>query len=441
MRYLILISQSMLLFAMAGPYWLWENPIKFLLLPVMVVIFLVINILPTLGSRKLPTTRLGACAGGVRLLILFLSSSALLAGFYTAWVLTLSDNHWQTWLIGALVATVMEVVVFWNGIARVYLTSVQLGVKTRIVGILCGWIPLLNLWALIRIIRITSREVDFESEKIRMNQARHAQQICRTRYPILFVHGVFFRDFKHLNYWGRIPDELIQNGATVYYGRHQSAASVEDSAAELADRIQCIVEQTGCEKVNIIAHSKGGLDCRWAISCLGAAPYVASVTTINSPHRGCLFAEHLLQKIPKSTLDFMARSYNQTMKKLGDKNPDFIASVKDLTQSRCQQLNKQMPDQPNIYCQSVGSKLNRAISGKFPLNISYPMVKRFDGANDGLVSIDSFEWGQAYTFLSTDQNRGISHGDVIDLYRENIPGFDVREFYVQMVSDLKVRGL
>ena len=36
--------------------------------------------------------------------------------------------------------------------------------------------------------------------------------------------------------------------------------------------------------------------------------------------------------------------------------------------------------------------------------------------------------------------RGISHGDVIDLSRKNIPGFDVREFYVQLVKDLKERG-
>ena len=29
---------------------------------------------------------------------------------------------------------------------------------------------------------------------------------------------------------------------------------------------------------------------------------------------------------------------------------------------------------------------------------------------------------------------------MIDLNRENIPGFDVREFYVKLVHDLKERG-
>lgn len=36
--------------------------------------------------------------------------------------------------------------------------------------------------------------------------------------------------------------------------------------------------------------------------------------------------------------------------------------------------------------------------------------------------------------------RGISHGDVIDLFRENIKDFDVREFYVDIVKELKEQG-
>ena len=51
------------------------------------------------------------------------------------------------------------------------------------------------------------------------------------------------------------------------------------------------------------------------------------------------------------------------------------------------------------------------------------------------------KWGTKYTFLTVKGVRGISHGDMIDLNRENIPGFDVREFYVQLVAGLKERGL
>jgi triacylglycerol lipase len=36
-----------------------------------------------------------------------------------------------------------------------------------------------------------------------------------------------------------------------------------------------VLSQTGAQKVNIIAHSKGGLDCRYAIANLGLEDKVA----------------------------------------------------------------------------------------------------------------------------------------------------------------------
>ena len=75
------------------------------------------------------------------------------------------------------------------------------------------------------------------------------------------------------------------------------------------------------------------------------------------------------------------------------------------------------------------------------MNFSYLLARLFDGPNDGLVSETSAKWGESYTFLTASGKRGISHGDVIDLNRTNIEGFDVREFYVELVADLKTRGL
>lgn len=110
-----------------------------------------------------------------------------------------------------------------------YLTSVQLGLKHRVLAALCGWIPILNIWYLRKIIRITADEAEFETEKWERTPPGRESEICKTKYPILLVHGVFFRDFRYVNYWGRIPKELQRNGATVYYGQQQSAAAVEDS--------------------------------------------------------------------------------------------------------------------------------------------------------------------------------------------------------------------
>ena len=418
----------------------------FLLASLILLALLTLVLVRPLGRSPLPTRRIRQLAAGVELLRLFLvtATADLVTTLWFFCLLTpwagVDGIVWLGITAHVLLVVAVEAAVFWAGMIRVYITSVQLGLKHRVLAALCGWIPLVNIWYLCKIIRIASDEVEFETVKWEIDAARAESEICKTRYPLLMVHGVFFRDFRYVNYWGRIPRELTRNGATVYYGGQQSAAAVEDSGKELAARIRRIVEETGCGKVNIIAHSKGGLDSRAAITRQGMAPYVASLTTVNTPHRGCIFAEYLLEKIPAAARQKIADTYNAALKRLGDERPDFLAAVTDLTASACEKRNAVTPDAPGVFYQSVMSYCRRAQHGKFPLNMTYPIVKHFDGLNDGLVAVDSARWGERFTLLEPKGKRGISHGDVVDPNRENIPGFDVREFYVSLAADLKRRG-
>lgn len=413
---------------------------------------ILINVTPSLRNRTLKTFKLRNSADGCELLRLFLLSTTAsvlysiagltgnieLAGVGAIPSLTEAPF---LWIINTLLIIAVELIVFWNGIVRIYLTSEQLGIRFRVIGALCGMIPIVNLVVLGIMIRKVEKEVKVENTKLLLDEERKEEQVCHTKYPILMVHGVFFRDYRYFNYWGRIPETLARNGATIFYGNHHSAASVADCAWELTDRIKEIVQTTGCGKVNIIAHSKGGLDCRYAVAMLDAAPFVASLTTINTPHRGCEFADYLLSKIPKTQQEIVAKTYNTALKKFGDTNPDFLAAVYDLTAKSCRKMNETVRDVEGIYYQSVGSKLNVASGGRFPLNFSYQLVNYFDGHNDGLVGEKSFPWGEKYQFLTVKGKRGISHGDMIDLNRENFDEFDVREFYVQLVQELKKKGL
>lgn len=351
---------------------------------------------------------------------------------------------WPGWLLGLLYLAsllLIENLIFWTGILTVYMTSVQLGIRWRVIGLLCGWIPVLNIWALCRIISMVKREYAFETEKLSDMQNQKNADLCKTKYPVLLIHGVFFRDSKLINYWGRVPKYLEALGAEIYFGEHSSAASVAESGREIAKKIKAIVQDTGCEKINIIAHSKGGLDARYAAACTDAKEYIASVTTVNTPHRGCAFADYLLSEIPTHIQQSVAKKYNHAAQKFGDSNPDFLAAVKDLTASACEQRNQELPDVPEIFYQSTGSKINKATSGKFPLNVTYHFVKKFDGENDGLVSVASMRWGEAFHFAAVPKGRGISHADMIDANRENIVGFDIRKFYETILSGLKLRGL
>lgn len=434
------VIHSILLFIAINAYSiLFITTRWWLLIPIAFIYFVAVNISPCFKKRL--AFRIGILTDGVELLRLFLVTSLMSAAYLVLTGIRSFPAGSSFFIVSLVIAAAGEAILYWNGVIRIFCTSVQLGIKWRVYGIIFGWFPIVNIYVLLKIISIAAAEAEYETRKLELNAARKDKAVCKTRYPILFVHGVFFRDSNIFNYWGRIPGELTKNGAVIFYGQQQSAASVRTSAEELAERIRGIVKDTGCEKVNIIAHSKGGLDSRYAISCLGMDKHVASLTTINTPHRGCIFADYLLEKVPEKVRISIAEKYNNALRQLGDTNPDFISAVTDLTASHCKVFNESAPDVPGVYYQSVGSKMNRARSGRFPLNIAYPLVKHFDGENDGLVSVESAKWGERFTMISIDGKRGISHADIIDLNRENIRGFDVREFYVGLAADLKKRGL
>ena len=91
-------------------------------------------------------------------------------------------RQWLQWGLSVLVCVCVEAALFWNGIISVYTTSLQLGIKLRVLGIVFGPIPVAHIIMLQKIIRTTSQEVRVETEKYQLNTARHAQQVCNFRH-------------------------------------------------------------------------------------------------------------------------------------------------------------------------------------------------------------------------------------------------------------------
>lgn len=108
------------------------------------------------------------------------------------------------------------------------------------------WIPFLNYGLALYVRRLARQEVDHDLHKIRLDDVRVEHQICHTKYPLLLVHGVGFRDFHYFNYWGRIPRELVRNGADVYYGHQEAWGTVESNGKILKEKILEIIKETGC---------------------------------------------------------------------------------------------------------------------------------------------------------------------------------------------------
>lgn len=399
------------------------------------------NALPMLAQSSPLGRQLWFLTHGNYCLKIFLISTVLSMVFQGLLGLLIAIEYTQLYVVSLLVCFVVLAVTFYVGIVIIYCTSFQLGLKLRIWGMYLGLVPVANVVVLILMLRAINREIRIETEKELLNQSRQDQMVCKTKYPILLVHGVLFRDNKYFGYWGRIPDQLRRNGAAVHFGNHPSADTIADSGQILTDRIKQIVEESGCEKVNIIAHSKGGLDSRYALAFCGAAPYVASLTTISTPHKGSVFVDYLLKKMSPKKQHQICSAYNKALNKIGEQEADLMAVSRELTTSNCSELDKRMTPPKGILCQSFGSKLNRPIKGQFPMNFPGMVTTGIKADNDGVVSVDSFPWGERFTLLTSKSPVGISHCDMTDLNRTNLLDFDVREFYVQLVADLKQRGL
>lgn len=340
--------------------------------------------------------------------------------------------------INTIIASLVYFFMLWNGILRIFFTSARLRISTRLLMLLYMWIPVVNLFVLLYALRKVHEEYDHGRYQSSLRLIRADSDLCSTSYPILMIHGVGFRDLRYFNYWGRIPRELTRYGATIYYGNQEAFGTITYNAEDIKKKIQEIRTETGAEKVNIIAHSKGGLDSRYAISQLGMDQYVASLTTMNTPHHGCRFVDYAC-KLPDPFYHFVARQFDRMFYRFGDENPDFYTATRQFSTISSRDFNKNVPDSPLVYYQSYTTVMKYFFSHLL-LSIPYCLIYPLEGNNDGLVSIESAKWGTFKGVISNRHWRGISHGDIIDLKREDYKGFDVIECYVQIVSELKDMG-
>ena len=326
-----------------------------------------------------------------------------------------------------------------NGCLRVLLCCHRLGIVKRVLICLNMWIPIVNLFLIHYLAKAAKDEYAIYVARNQSAAIRQASQECQTKYPLIMVHGIGFRDLKYFNYWGRAPRYLERNGATIYYGHQKAWGTIEENADAIAQTIDRALTETGAEKVNIIAHSKGGLDCRYVISHLGFSNRVASLTTMSTPHRGSKLLD-FLNSLPKPVFRKLTQILDRSFATFGDDSPNSYASAQQLAPAYCKEFNERTPDAEGVLYQSYASVMRFSFSDSllfFPHLLLWWMTGE---QNDGLVTESSAQWGNYLGTLKSKTLRGISHGDMIDLKREDIKGFDSIEVYQRIVEDLKKKG-
>ncbi len=264
------------------------------------------------------------------------------------------------------------------------------------------------------------------------------------KYPIFMIHGMGFRDFKHINYWGRIPQALENNGAKVFYGRQDSNGSIESNAEQIKNQLEAVLKETGSEKVNIIAHSKGGLEARYLISSMGFSNRVASLTTISTPHNGSVTIDKLLC-IPDFLVKAGCKVCDLWFMLLGDSFPDTYKAINSFRTDKAELFNIENPDSGEVYYQSYAFAMKK-MSSDILMWCPYLVVKKFEGENDGLLAPRAVKWTNFRGVYYGSGGRGISHCDEVDMRRyrlsENKDGdiSDITEFYVDIAAELKEMG-
>lgn len=264
------------------------------------------------------------------------------------------------------------------------------------------------------------------------------------KYPILLVHGMGIRDDKKIGYWGRIPKALVASGFDVILSGQDCDGSIESNARQVASKLDEVLLKYNTDKVNIIAHSKGGLEARYLASSMGYDGKIASITTISSPHHGSKTVDFLMQ-VPDSIIRFACKITDWWFGMIGDKEPDTYSAICAFRTPDAALFNSQNPDSDNIYYQSYGFKMKNC-SSDFLMWITNVVVNHFDGANDGLLSPDSTRWTNFKPVVTGYKNRGVSHCDEVDMRRSKVlvnteeGVVDIKDLYVNIAKGLEEKG-
>ena len=255
-----------------------------------------------------------------------------------------------------------------------------------------------------------------------------------TRYPIILAHGILmkpqvFRAFEH------IQKKLLEEGYRVYVANTDGVGTVENNAAQLKKQIEEILEKEGAEKINIIAHSKGGLDSVYMIEHLEMGEKVASLTTLCTPHKGSQIATKII-KLPSFILNFLGFWFNTFYRLLKDENPDAITACRQL-ESKEEITATPWINEHDIYCQSYSATMHKA-SSDFTLGIPFLISRHFENDHsDGMVSKTSAEFGE---YKGNVMEESLSHNEVVCFMTRKKKKEKVVAFYKTLLEDLAARG-
>lgn len=274
-------------------------------------------------------------------------------------------------------------------------------------------------------------------------------------FPIILAHGVCRFDklsndilsldnnddpkMDRLHYFRGIRTMLKAQGFCAYHSNVGWAASLETRSQDLKKNIDAVLKKEGAKKVNIIAHSMGGLDSRHMLfngrNSNRIHERIASLTTISTPHEGSPFADwgtdHLPLVIPA------ARDLGLDLKALEDLRTD---RCKAFNQSPAVTAFEEEAGEKILFQSYAGKQKFRGVLAA--LKLPFYIIEKSEGENDGLVSVRSAMWHDRYfkgVIPETDHLNELGWWEPVQLCAGESDSQllkRIHDFYLQIAKDL-----
>ena len=273
-------------------------------------------------------------------------------------------------------------------------------------------------------------------------------------YPLVLVHG--YSGFNHigsLDYFYGVADTLTKQGHRVFVPQLDAFNTSEVRGAQLVAFLEQRLAESGAQKVNLICHSQGGLDCRYAATKLDGR--ISAIVTIGTGHRGSSIADVALGDLPGPLEDALAFTLDLFGDSIsGDSN--VRAATAQLSTKGAEAFNLAYPDRPSVAYFSIAGRTHGARGDidcatpaepafiarydQFtdPVNPLFAVpVLIFDSESprptyDGMVTVPSARWGTFLGCIPAD------HTDEICQIAGASPGdgnpFDCQGFYRHLAA-------
>ena len=151
-------------------------------------------------------------------------------------------------------------------------------------------------------------------------RALFADDPLAARIPVVLVHGLV----DNRSIFAVMRRSLRRRGFAQVCSWNYSplVRDVESAAASLGRHIERVCQDTGHERVHVVAHSMGGLVARYLVQRLDGDRRVDSLVTLGTPHGGTLWAHAL-----PTPLGRQLRPGSPLLRELAEPAPDCRTRV------------------------------------------------------------------------------------------------------------------